>query len=279
MDKQQYKMTKLPVCSLGLIAFALFCNAVAAQPGGGVNVQANKPDAPAKVRLEESYGKLPLSFEANQGQTDKKVQFISRGHGYGLFLTPTEAVLSLHKSEPTEETKTGKFSGRALPVPAGKTSGKIVKSSQDKAATLSMKLVGSNQNPKMKGLDELPGKVNYFRGKDPKHWQTNVPTYAKAKYEKVYPGIDLIYYGNQRQLEYDFIVAPGADPKNVRLSFKGADKVAVDAQGDLVLQTAGGDVYLHKPLIYQEIDGKRRDIEGRYRLHPAKGKSPQQLSF
>jgi hypothetical protein len=132
-----------------------------------------------------------------------------------------------------------------------------------------MKLVGGNPYPRISGLDELPGKVNYFRGKDPKQWKTNVPTYAKAKFEQVYPGIDLVYYGNQRQLEYDFIVAPGADPKAVRLSFEGADKVVIDALGDLVLQTAGGDVRLHKPSVYQTLGGHRCDVDGRFVLNDA----------
>ena len=141
-----------------------------------------------------------------------------------------------------------------------------------------MKLVGGNPNPQIKGLDELPGKVNYFRGKDPKQWQTNIPTYAKTKYEKVYPGIDLVYYGNQRQLEYDFIVAPGADPKAMRLSFEGADKATIDAQGDLVLHTAGGDVRLRKPIAYQTVDGQRHDVDVCFVLHDApspRGKSIQ----
>ncbi|MDD5632640.1 MAG: SBBP repeat-containing protein, partial [Methylococcales bacterium] len=261
---KQHKWTKLPAWLLGLIAFAVFCNAATAN---GVEAQT-KPDATTKARLEESYGKLPLSFEANRGQTDKQVRFVSRGQGYGLFLTPTEAVLSLHKAKPAG-TKAGKSSGLKSPVPIGKTPGKSVQSGLEKTATLRMKLVGGNPNPHIQGLDELPGKVNYFRGKDPKQWQTNVPTYAKAKYENVYPGIDLVYYGNQRQLEYDFIVAAGADPKAVRLSFEGADKVAIDALGDLVLQTAGGDVRLHKPVVYQTLGGQRRDVDGRFVLYDA----------
>ena len=109
--------------------------------------------------------------------------------------------------------------------------------------------------------------------------QTNIPTYAKAKYEKVYPGIDLIYYGNQRQLEYDFIVAPGADPKAVRLAFEGADKLAIDKQGDLVVKAVGGDVRLHKPRVYQDINGQQREIEGGYVLHRAKSHSKDQVGF
>ncbi len=264
MNKRQNKWVKLPAWILILIAFAVFCSVEAAT---GIKAQT-KPDTTAKVQQVKIYGKLPLSFEANRGQMDKKVQFIARGQGYGLFLTPTEAVLSLNKSAPAE-TKNSKSLRQSLSVPNGKTPSKTIKSSQEKATTLRMKLVGGNPIPQVKGLDELPGKVNYFRGKDPKQWRTNIPTYAKTKYEKVYPGIDLIYYGNQRQLEYDFIVAPGADPKAVRLSFQGTDKVAIDAQGDLVLHTADGDVRLHKPVAYQTIDGQRRSVDARFVLHDA----------
>ena len=220
---------------------------------------STKPDAAAKTHLVESYGKLPLSFEANQGQTDKQVKFISRGQGYGLFLTPTEAVLSLHKTNPIKP-KAMKQS------PTAKPSVKAELGKPTESATLRMKLVNSNPNPKMQGLDELPGKVNYLRGKDQNQWQTKIPTYAKAKYEKVYPGIDLVYYGNQRQLEYDFIVEPGADPKAIRLDFEGADKLAIDKQGNLVVKAQGGDVILNKPVAYQTIKSKRQEVDAKFTL-------------
>jgi hypothetical protein len=119
------------------------------------------------------------------------------------------------------------------------------------------------------GLEELPGKANYFIGSDPAKWRTNIPTYAKVHYRDVYLGIDLLYYGNQRQLEYDFVVAPGADPKKIVLGFEGADKLEIDAQGDLVLHTADGQIRQKKPLIYQEVDGVRTEIEGSYILKGA----------
>src|SRR6185295_19220004 len=146
------------------------------------------------ARVSESYGKLPLQFEANRGQTHKDVHFLSRGPGYNLYLTAGEAVLVL--SKPAADAK---------------------------RVALRMSLVGSARKPPVSALDELPGKANYFIGKDRSKWRTNVPTYAKVHYRNVYPGIDLVYYGNQRQLEYDFVVAPGADPKKIVLSFKGAD--------------------------------------------------------
>src|SRR2546427_1923700 len=107
-------------------------------------------------------------------------------------------------------------------------------------------------------------------GSDPANWRTDVPTYAKVRYKNVYPGIDLIYYGTQRQLEYDFVVSPGADPKRIRLGFQGVDKLEVDAQGDLVLHTATGVIRQRKPVIYQEVEGARREIAGGYVLEGAR---------
>jgi len=271
--QQKGTHTNFTAWALGLITLVVFCNTAAA-----INSPV-KADAASQARRVETYGKLPLSFEVNQGQTDKTAKFLSRGAGYGLFLTPTEVVLSLHKPK-TAATETGKSPDQAnLLNPDGKTLSKAGQTSPAIATTLHMQLVGANPNSKVGGLDELPGKVNYFRGHDPKQWRTNIPTYAKVKYEKVYPGIDLIYYGNQRQLEYDFIVAPGADPKAVRLVFEGADKLTIDKQGDLVLKSGGGDVRLHKPRVYQDINGQQREIEGRYVLHPAKNHSKDKVGF
>jgi hypothetical protein len=199
--------------------------------------------AAAAVELSKSYGRLPLQFEANQGQTDRQVRFLARGAGYSLYLTAGEAVLVLAKPNPD-----AKYDAKTHAKPT----------------VLRMSLVNAAPAPRVSGLEELPGKANYFIGQDPAKWRTNVPTYAKVHYGEVYPGIDLVYYGNQRQLEYDFVVAPGADPKKIVLGFKGAERLEIDAQGDLVLHAARGDVRLRKPVIYQEIDGTRRDIEGGY---------------
>jgi len=159
-----------------------------------------------------------------------------------------------------------------------------------------MKLVGANQAAKVTALEELPGKTNYFVGNDPKRWRTDVPTYGKVKYEGVYPGIDLIYYGNQRQLEYDFVVAPGADPKAITLEIENRNskiearqskiqkpilsaakgrKSKIDSNGDLVVEAEGGEVRFHKPVVYQPIVDaanpkskiqNRKLLDGRYIL-------------
>jgi len=214
--------------------------------------------AATDARLSETYGKLPLHFEANRGQTDKDVRFLSRGAGYSLYLTASEAVLVLAK--PNADAKgdvRATRERRDTPTRA-------------QSVALRMSLVGAARKPVVSGLDEQPGKANYFIGKDRSKWRTNVPTYAKVHYQNVYPGIDLVYYGNQRQLEYDFVVAPGADPKKIALRFQGAEKVEIDAQGELVLHTTGGDMRQHKPVIYQEIDGVRRDIDGGYVIKSGK---------
>jgi beta-propeller repeat-containing protein len=210
-----------------------------------------------RVRINEAYGKLPLSFETNQGQTGKRVKFLARGRGYSLFLTSNEAVLALKRASPeSKEAKGAADAGLALSRSTPSESTECVR----------MKLVGVSPAARESGVDELPGKANYFIGNDPKKWRTNVPTYAKVKYEAVYPGVDLIYYGNQQQLEYDFVVAAGADPKAIRLSFGGARKLSLDEQGNLVLEARHGQVSLERPQVYQEAKGERRAIEGHYVL-------------
>jgi hypothetical protein len=213
--------------------------------------------AVAGARVSEAYGKLPLQFEANRGQTHEDVRFLSRGAGYSLYLTAGEAVLVLTRPDPDrKQDRRGKHERRDAYAKATKV-------------VVRMQLVDAALTPPVNGLEELPAKANYFVGNDPAKWRTGVPTYAKVHYRGVYPGIDLVYYGNQRQLEYDFVVAPGADPKKIVLGFKGADRLEIDAQGDLVLHVAGGPVRLRKPYVYQEIGGIRQEIAGGYLLHGA----------
>jgi hypothetical protein len=194
-----------------------------------------------------AYGQLPLSFEPNQGQTAPEVRFLSRGPGYQLFLTVEEAVLALQKPAPKAET------GKGIPAQPKKAEGAVVR----------MHLDGANPHAAIAGQSPLPGKVNYLRGNDPKQWRTDIPTYEKVKYTNVYPGIDLVYYGRARQLEYDFIVAPGADPQVIALSFSGG-KLQLSDSGDLVLATATGEVRFQKPVLYQEIEGQKQPVEGQY---------------
>jgi len=219
-----------------------------------------------KQHLVDTYGKLPLSFEANMGQTSSQVKFLSRGQGYTLFLTRrAEAVLVLRASAPQRSPArpAETFLGVANPHPRATP-----------PSVLRMRLVGVKLNPEVEGLGEFRGKANYFIGNDPKKWRTKVPMYAKVKVHDVYPGVDLLYYGNQQQLEYDFIVAPGADPSSITMAIAGAERLSLDAQGDLVLAIRDKEIRFQKPTVYQEVDGDRREIASSYLL-----KSAHQVSF
>jgi hypothetical protein len=214
-------------------------------------------------KIFESYGRLPLGFEANHGQTDAQAKFLSRGSGYMLFLTSDEAVFTLRR---------GESKGDTTPAVGDQLHPKALLPTTE--AVLRMRLVKANRAAKVTGTDELPGKSNYFIGNDLKKWRSNVPTYAKVKYEGIYSGIDLVYYGNQRQLEFDFVVAPGADPRRIQFNIRGAKKIRLDKDGGLVLQMADGELRWHKPVAYQEKDGKRHEIDGRYVIERG-----QQVSF
>jgi hypothetical protein len=221
------------------------------------------------------YGQLPLGFEANQGQTDNQVQFLAHGQGYTLFLTAREAVFNFRP--PAASGPQPK--GIAPRIGAGPDTDRTV---------VRMQLLGGNPAPQVVGLEELPGKANYFIGNDPHKWRTNVPTYARVKYANVYPGVDLVYYGNQGQLEYDFVVQPGADPNQIALDIgaglmlaRGGPRGAplhVAENGDLVVGTKGSEVVFRKPVIYQPAtdSGQRtRDIvEGKYVI-----RAGQQVTF
>ena len=239
-----------------------------------------------RASLIQGYGQLPLSFEANFGQTDARVKFLSRGSGYTLFLTGDEAVLALRSQESEVKSQNGEKRpwsivsrqlrrttdsvARTMDVldsppstPNSELSRPLAPSGPYLAPEyVRLQLVGANSNFKVMGLDELPGKSNYFIGNDPKKWRTNVPNYARVSYQGVYPGVDLVYYGNQGQLEYDFVVAPGADPKVIALSVEAGlsrhdmdgdvkPALRIDTNGDLAINTEGGEVRFRKPVIYQ----------------------------
>jgi hypothetical protein len=182
---------------------------------------------------------LPLAFEVNVGQAAAGIEFVARGSGYALALTPTTASLSLQ----------GK--------PTGPTPGDEL---------LQTRLVGANPVSQVIGQDLLPSVSNYLVGDNPAGWHTNIPNYSQAVEKNVYPGINLVYFGTQGQLEYDFVVQPGANPGAIRLSIDGARSLTLDGQGDLVLQTANGAVVEKAPLVYQQIGGVRRSVAGRFVL-------------
>ncbi|MGC1107643.1 MAG: SBBP repeat-containing protein [Candidatus Acidiferrales bacterium] len=226
----------------------------------------SKPDPLAQRRILRDYGKVPLAFEKNQGQTDSRVKFLSRGAAYMLFLTANEAVLSLSASNVNGRGPEANQENERRHMLVGSQSTGNESEQHAKNPTLRMKLVGAKTHATVKGVDELPGKSDYFVGNDPKKWRTNVPTYAKVKYDGIYPGIDLVYYGNEQKLEYDFIVAPGAHANLIRLRFAEAENLRIDKEGALVLETRSGEARFEAPKLYQEVKGSRRTVEGHYSL-------------
>lgn len=196
-------------------------------------------------RLEAKLMSVPLSFEPNQGQLASTVQFLSRGSGYALFLNPGKVVLNLERQQPASVAAAGRTSEAAS------------------VYTLRMSLIGVNAKAGGVGLARQPGVVNYFIGSDPRNWRAGIPTYGKVNYAQIYPGVDLLFYGNQQQLEYDFVVAPGADPSRIAWRIDGA-RASVDAKGNLALSAPNGVASFKKPLLYQMDGNRKTSVEGSF---------------
>jgi hypothetical protein len=208
------------------------------------------------VARQAAYGQRPLQFEANQGQAADPVDFLARGPGYALFLTPGEAVLSL---------RSGSAPGTAPPdkkAEFGHQPDSVLGANAD---VLRMQLMGGAARAPV-GEAELPGTVNYLLGGDPTRWRTGVPTYGRVRYAAVYPGIDLAYYAQGANLEYDFVLAPGAAPEQIMLRYAGAESLELDPTGDLLLHLHGSTVRQERPLVYQEREGRRELVDGGYAL-------------
>jgi hypothetical protein len=221
--------------------------------GGLVGVMAGAQTSPSKhdaAQPADRYGSPALVFEANYGQTDAQVDFIARTDYSTVFLTPTAAVFAVAQPTRVDPRATHPFAERDTLAPRADYAGVAVH----------MEVVGANPNARPSGTNPLSGIVNYFIGNDSNNWHTNIPTFGGARYEDVYPGIDLAYYGNDGQLEYDFIVSAGANPNAISLSFTGADSVEVSPQGDLVVSTAAGNFVQRRPFTFQEVGGERHEV-------------------
>jgi hypothetical protein len=207
-----------------------------------------------RTRVGQQYGKLPLSFEANLGQVDGAVKYLTRSRGCDVFLTSTEAVLSLNGVESIRVSPKLWADG-----PLGR-----IRELKTEPAVLRMKLLGAKHDAKVTGLDEQSGKSNYFLGNDPANWHANVTRYSRVRYTDVYPGIDLVFHGSQRQLEYDFVISSGSSPDKIKLAFDGALQMDLDTDGALRLHTSAGELRQHRPVVYQNVNGERKEISGRY---------------
>jgi len=228
--------------------------------------------------LQATYGRLPLNFELNDGQTNGQVKALARGAGYTLFLTNAGATLALVKRQ-APSTQTGLSPRLTQPhrqsLPFNRLGDLLGQNNHDKVTESAVRLtfVGANPHPQVVGLDKLPGVSNYFIGNDRRKWRTNVAHYAKIEYKNVYPGVNLIYYGNQQQLEYDWVVEPGANAAAVRLTVQrwgrgadGSSGTRLDRRGNLLIHTASGDIVQGTPMVYQDVAGRRRVVNARYTL-------------
>jgi glucose/arabinose dehydrogenase/photosystem II stability/assembly factor-like uncharacterized protein len=191
----------------------------------------------------------PLSFEANGGQVDHQVRFLARGRGYSLYLTDTETVL-------------------ALTPPAAR------ERDLQRRAAVRMRLRGGEASPVVEGLDASPTRSNYFIGREPSRWRTNVPHYARVRLRDVYPGVDEIFHGVGGQFEYDFVVRPGGEPSRIRIAFDGVDALRVSDARSLVLRIGTGEIEQRAPNVYQDIDGSRHAVAARYVLT-----GPREIGF
>jgi hypothetical protein len=252
----------LAVVSVALLAFspAAHRSNAGAAPAGAFATQARTVAPAARGRMQASYAALPLAFEQNQGQADAPVKYLARGSGYMLFLTGDDAVFSLRS--PSAENRTSAGTGPGLQA-EGPRQGAPQKYS---TAVVRMRLAGGNSLAKVAASDLLPGKSNYYLGDDPSKWRTDVARYARVSYQNVYPGVNLAYHGAQRQLEFDFVVAPGANPAPIGLQFTGAAGIRTDDSGNLIIASTAGNVLLHKPVAYQEQHGARQAVDARFTL-------------
>ena len=276
VSKQLCPGTKRGVVCCGLVCFSFLAligfgllQKMQAADNTLPDHQASGTLTKTQPRQVASYGKLPLNFDANQGQTNAQVRFLARGSGYTIFLTDDEAVLALRESSGLgDQSSLGAWQNLEVRTHEPKRKADQRANGNGPRTTssvLRMKLVGANLKATVTGAEELPGKSNYFIGNDPKKWRTNVPSYAQVKYEGVYRGVDLLYYGNQRQLEYDFMVAPRADPDQIKLTFTGADGIRIDAaSGDLVLNVGDNEVRFRKPAVYQPAVAADTDLGARH---------------
>ncbi len=224
----------LPISAILAICFAVAVTSTLAQTAA---TRQNPVSA-------ASYGKLPLSFEANRGQTDPSVHFLAHGQGYTLFLRSEEAVLTLRaESHSAPHTRVLPADERSEPS-----------RSEGVPETVRIQLKGANTKVVAQPEDPQITRTNYFIGNDPARWRTGIPNYSRVRYRAVYDGVDLMYYGNQGRLEHDFIVAPYADPAKIALRISAKELRIDPATGDLLLNTGHSSLRLLKPVTYQEPD-------------------------
>jgi Beta-propeller repeat/Cep192 domain 4 len=240
-----------------LISLGVMAAGAAGHRTAWYGAEGSNPPASATAKLH--YASLPLAFEQNRGQSAPAVKFLARGSGFAVFLTNKEAVLSLERSAGNSHT----------PAAATGTTGRAGRGRKVRKGVLRLRWAGANAGPKIEGLKKETGNSNYLVGNDPSKWVKGVPSFSRVEYQGLYPGVDLVYYGNRRELEFDIDVAPGADLSAVRLQIAGEKQdtaeIHINAAGELVAQTRAGGVRFRKPVAYQPGGNSvRRFLGARY---------------
>lgn len=254
----------LIIFSLAIICTRFIPSGMAAAPFEGIQAAPSpEPEQDRQEEMRQAYGRMPMSFEVNRGQSDQAVRFQARGHGYQVFLTEQEAVLMLYGGGCADcAADRGAFSERD----GASTSGRMGRQ-ETREGMLRFKLQNARPATRIIGAGQLKGRTNYLIGNDPENWVTDIPTYSRVEYAEVYPGISLAYYGNQQRLEYDFIVQPGADPRQIAVRIEGADRMELAPGGDLLIQVGGSRVYHRSPVTFEENGNSRRRVRSRYVLN------------
>ena len=215
------------------------------------------------AQIAEAYGKIPLAFTMNQGQTDSPVRFTTAGNGCAMFFTPTGTTFLLSRETKESAAK------RAAQSPEDMTPNRNADREFESFAVKTL-FVGANQSTEVAGEDRLPWNNNYFTGNNPTKWRTDVPNYGKIRLKEVYSGVDLVYYGNKNRIKYDFVVKPGEDPSKIVLRYdlgeNGGNALTINGNGELVVTTPLGDIIERKPYAYQKIGGKEVQIPIAYRI-------------
>jgi Beta-propeller repeat/Abnormal spindle-like microcephaly-assoc'd, ASPM-SPD-2-Hydin len=202
---------------------------------GAAHGQLTRQTNGSRYDIERAYGQLPMSFEVIPGAREGEANAIAKSRGFNLFLVGSDAIMAVEKGDPK------------------------------KTQFVQMRVLGGNPRPKTSGIGRLGRRSNYLIGSDPNDWRIGIPNFERVLLSNVYPGIDLTYYGQQGNLECDFVVAPRSDPRRIQLLFEGARQLSLD-YGDLVLHMGEGELHLHEPVVYQVRDGKKVSVSGRFAL-------------
>lgn len=233
----------IAISMLGAISLSIPINpevvrVLSLQPGLRLNPQHRPAGVlPGTQSISDSFDQLPLGFEENRGQVNGEVRYLARASGYNVFLTDREALM--------------------------------VFASKERPQAIRLGLTGRVESVRPQPSQQLPGRINYLRSRHQQ--QTGIRSFGRIVYENVYPGIDQIFYGKQRQLEYDLVVKPGVDPQQIGLQIEGAREIRLSPEGDLVLALGGEDLRMSRPVAWQEIDGSRRQIDCQYVLNGKAG--------